>query len=238
MSEHSTLNVLIEALSLPATMIMTPIHVIDFEGSHQSGIVEYGVATVVGRRITATYTRICAPVGTISDRDRAQHGINEEMANAAEPFNCEWSLFSKLRNEGPFGAHNVAVEAGLIATVWPYPKCCPNFAEPEVETADWGPWLDTLRLYRQIYPGLQSYGLEALISEFNLQEELDDLSQSFCPPGRQRYHCALYDALASALLLTRLLSEPELEGASLRWLILQSAASTSKRESMGQQELL
>lgn len=219
-------------------MITTPIHVIDFEGSRQSGIVEYGVATLVGRSITATYTRICAPVGTISDLDRAQHGINETMANACEPFDREWSLFSKLRDAGPFCAHNVAVEAGLIATVWPWPKSCPNFAEPEIEAADWGPWLDTLRLYRRIYPGLESYGLEALVQTFDLQEELDRQAHLFCPANRRRYHCALYDAMASALLLARLFSEPELESASLRWLILQSASSESERESMGQQELL
>lgn len=219
-------------------MISTPIHFIDFEGSRQSGIVEYGVTTLVGRSITASYTRICAPVGTISDMDRAQHGIHEEVASANEPFDREWSLFSGLREKGPFAAHNVSVEAGLIATVWPYPRKCPNFAEPEVRAASWGPWLDTLRLYRRIYPELPSYGLETLVSTFGLQTALDRRAELDCPVGRQHYHCALYDAMASALLLERLFSEPELKGVSLRWLILQSAASHSERESMGQQELL
>ena len=219
-------------------MINTPIHVIDFEGSRQSGVVEYGVATLAAGSLTATDTRICAPVGTISDLDRAQHGISEEMAQGNEPFEREWSLFSRLREEGPFGAHNVAVEAGLLAMIWPCPKQCPNFAEPEIRAADWGPWLDTLRLYRRIYPGMESYGLEALVQAFGLQEALDRQAGLSCPVGRRRYHCALYDAIASALLLQRLFSEPELESASLRWLILQSAASASERESMGQQELL
>lgn len=219
-------------------MISTPIHFIDFEGSRQSGIVEYGVATLVGRSITAAYSRICAPVGTISDMDRAQHGIDEELASTHEPFDREWSLFSALREEGPFAAHNVSVEAGLISGVWPYPRKCPNFAEPEIRAARWGPWLDTLRLYRCIYPELPGYGLEALVSTFGLQVELDQCAALDCPVGRQHYHCALYDAMASALLLARLFSEPELEGASLRWLILQSAASYSERGAMEQQELL
>lgn len=219
-------------------MITTPIHVIDFEGSRQSGIVEYGIATLVGRRISATESRICAPFGTITDLDRAQHGIDEEMAGTSDPFDREWSLFSTLREAGPFCAHNVVVEAGLIATVWPYPTNCPNFAEPEIKAADWGPWLDTLRIYRRIYPGMASYGLEALVHDFGLQEELDYQAGFFCPAKRQHYHCALYDAMASALLLARLFSEPELKEASLRWLILQSASSESERESMGQQELL
>lgn len=217
-------------------MIYTPIHVIDFEGSRQSGIVEYGIATVVGRSVTATYSRICAPIGTISDMDRAQHGIGEEEASGAETFDREWKLFSGLREQGPFAAHNVSVESGFISAIWPHPKECPNFAQPETSAADWGPWLDTLKIYRRVYPGLKSYGLESLVKMFELQEDLDRQAGSFCPVGRQHYHCALYDALASALLLIRIFSEPELEGASLRWLILQSAASEAERKSMGQQE--
>jgi len=214
----------VQAFCLVHVMISTPIHVIDFEGSRQSGIVEYGVATLLGRSVQATYTRICAPVGTISDQDRATHGIHEEQARRAEPFDREWSLFAGLREGGPFAAHNVAVESGLITNVWPHPRKCVNFAMPELQAANWGPWLDTLRLYRRIYPGLESYGLEALVGSFGLQDELDAR--------------ALYDALASALLLARLLGEPELAGPSLRWLMVQSAASDAERESMGQQELL
>lgn len=219
-------------------MFSTPVHVIDFEGSRQSGIVEYGVVTVARATITAAYTRICAPVGTISDMDRAQHGIHEARASLCEPFDREWSLFSGLREVGPFAAHNVAVEAGFIRMVWPHPRSCPNFAEPDSQIPDWGPWIDTLPLYRRIYPGLESYGLEALVKFFGLQAQLDAQAKLHCPADRQKYHCALYDAMASALLLSRLFSEPELETASLRWLILQSASSDSRRESMGQQELL
>lgn len=219
-------------------MFTTPIHIIDFEGSRQSGIVEYGVVTLEAARITAGFSRICAPVGTISDFDRRQHGIDEAMARRTEAFDQEWALFSGLRERGPFAAHNVAVEAGLLASVWPYPRVCPNFADPSVQTADWGPWLDTLYLYRRIYPGLLTYGLEALIGVFCLQNELDDQARLLCPANRRRYHCALYDAIASALLLARLFSEPETEEASLRWLILQSAPSTTERESMQQLKLL
>lgn len=219
-------------------MIKTPIHVIDFEGSRQSGVVEYGIATIAEGRVTASYSRICAPIGTISDRDREQHGISEEVARGEVPFEDEWGLMLGLRETGPFCAHNVSVEAGLIQAVWPCPKRVPNFAESGLLEADWGPWLDTLQLYRRVYEGLESYKLEDLIELFGLQAELDEQAKLLCPPRRQRYHCALYDALASALLLIHLLGEKELESASLRWLITQSASSASKRQSMEQQELL
>jgi DNA polymerase-3 subunit epsilon len=218
-------------------MISTPIHVIDFEGSRQSGIVEYGVATVEGASITAVHTRICAPVGTISDQDRMQHGISEEAASEHAPFADEWPLFSGLRQQGPFCAHNVTVEDGFLRAVWSYPKECPDFAEPGVFAADWGPWLDTLSLYRRVYPGLDAYGLEDLVKVFDLQDQLDEQAGSLCPSRRRRYHCALYDAMASALLLLRALNEPELESASLRWWIIQSAGSEARRESITQQKL-
>lgn len=226
-----------EGVTMSRGMIDTPIHVIDFEGSRQSGVVEYGIATVRGGQITAAYSRLCAPIGTISDRDRAQHGISEAAARREAPFHEEWALMSRLRGEGLFCAHHMAVEAGLLQAVWPCPGRVPDFAEPGEWTADWGPWLDTLQLYRRVYPGLESYKLGDLIELFQLSTALDAQAQLLCPPTRRQYHCALYDALASALLLTRLFEENELASASLRWLVQQSAASAGKRQAMEQQEL-
>lgn len=215
----------------------TPIHVMDFEGSRQSGIVEYGVVTLVGSKIVAAQTRLCAPIGTISDRDRMQHGISEEAAAAEALFESEWALFAGLRESGPLCAHNAAVEDGLLRTVWPYPRNSPNFSETGQTTATWGPWLDTLYLYRRIYPQLESHKLADLVQLFDLQADLDAQALLYCPEKRQHYHCALYDALASALLLRRLHAEPDFEQMSLRWLFLQSSSTDAARDVMGQQDL-
>lgn len=218
-------------------MIHTPIHVIDFEGSRQSGIVEYGVVTLRGRQIDAVATRLCAPFGTISDMDRRQHGITERATRGELPFQAEWSYFAGLRDTGPLCAHNAAVEDGFLRNVWAYPRQAPDFSDEGRMTPSWGPWLDTLHLYRRIYPGLESYKLADLITLFELEARLGVEAGIHCPDGRGRYHSALYDALASALLLLRLYDVPELEELSLRWLILQSAPSAAARESMGQQDL-
>lgn len=218
-------------------MNTTPIHVIDFEGSRQSGIVEYGVVTLQGTEIVATQTRLCAPIGTISDRDRQQHGISEEAASVEALFDAEWSLFAALRESGPLCAHNAAVEDGLLRLVWPYPRNSPDFSEAGQAIASWGPWLDTLYLYRRIYPQLESHKLGDLIELFKLQGDLEVQAALYCPEKRQRYHCALYDALASALLLRRLYEEPDLQAMSLRWLFLQSSSTDAGRDSMGQQDL-
>lgn len=225
--EHSTINA-------PPT---TPIHVIDFEGSRQSGILEYGVVTLRAGKIEATYTRLCRALGTISDRDRWQHGISEEAVADKDPFDVEWPFFAGLRECGPLCAHHAMVEDGLIRSVWPYPRPSPDFAEEGSETVSWGPWMDTLQLYRRIFPNLGSYKLGSLVDLFGLRETLERQAALSCPPKRAHYHCALYDALASALLLQRLFEQPELEGMTLRWLLLQSAASEISRESMEQQEL-
>lgn len=219
-------------------MISTPVHVIDFEGSRQSGIVEYGIVTLVGQDIIASHTRICAPDGTITDADRLQHGITEERAEQEERFAVEWPMISKMREEGPFCAHNAAVESGLLEAVWPRPSASPNFAEDGVMAAEWGPWLDTLYLYRMIYEGLGSYRLQELVQIFALQSTLDARARVICPKGRRHYHCALYDALASALLFIRLFDENELKAATLPWLMMQSASSVAARESITQQEFL
>lgn len=217
-------------------MFSTPIHFIDFEGSRQSGVVEYGVVTLLGHRIEATFSRLCAPVGTISDRDRQQHGISEELAGGEALFEAEWKLFSGLRESGPLCAHNVTVEDGLLRGIWPYPRSSPDFSDEAQMTTSWGPWLDTLQLYRRIYPQLESHKLGDLMKLFDLEAELTVQAGRYCPPKRGRYHCALYDALASALLLKRLYQEPALQAVTLRWLILNSASSTASRDTLGQQD--
>jgi len=218
-------------------MIPVPIHVLDFEGSRQSGIVEYGLVTLRAGRIEGTETRLCRATGTISDGDRLQHGISEAAVAGSEPFEADWELFAGLRESGPFCAHHAAVEDGLLRAVWAYGRRSPDFSEEGLLTSGWGPWLDTLPLYRRVYPNLESYKLGDLVTLFELEGELESLADLHCPVRRARYHCALYDALASALLLKRLLELPELEAVSLRWLLQQSASSEAGREAMGQGEL-
>jgi len=62
-----------------------------------------------------------------------------------------------------------------------------------------GPWVDTLTLSRKILPGRTSYALSDLGAEFSLVEEAQLLLPDFC------WHEALSDALASLLLLRKLI---------------------------------
>jgi DNA polymerase-3 subunit epsilon len=76
-----------------------------------------------------------------------------------------------------------------------------------------GPWLDTLTLARRFWPGVRDYSLETLIAAGGLQASLD----AACP-GR-RFHDALYDAVASLLVLRHVVQEAGLSAVPMgQWL--------------------
>lgn len=199
---------------------------------------EYGVVTLFGDRIAETRTRLCAPTGTLHAREIEQHGIGQHLLGDAKPFGEDWDYFAGLRASGPLCAHNAGYEAALLTDVWAYPRRSPDFsrADSGAEIADWGPWLDTLQIYRRLYPDLECHKLGDLIEAFQLSEKLESHALSHCPESRRRYHAALYDALASACLLLHLFQEPALKDSTLAWLFQQSAASEGAREALSQTE--
>jgi DNA polymerase-3 subunit epsilon len=92
-------------------------------------------------------------------------------------------------------------------------------------------------VYGQLFPALSSGGLESIVSAFGLQPDLDLAAKRHCPGERCRYHCALYDALAGALLLSRLAADSEIARLSLMQLLALSTLDPRKRDSLQQTEL-
>lgn len=214
-----------------------PIFFVDFEGSRASGILEYGVATVVGGQITETRTRLCRAAGRISAEDSAVHGLTEAEVQTEAPFSDDWDVFADLRERGPLAAHYAGVENGLLKSVWPYPRASTNLARPGERVIDWGPWIDTGALYLQLYPKLGTGKLGALVAAVGRQGELDALGARHCPPARRRYHAALYDALAGALLLCLLARDPQLSRLSTTQILALSTLDGEKRDGLQQGEL-
>lgn len=206
-----------------------PIHIIDFEGTKGSGILEYGVVTLHQNRITQTYTRLCHGTGAILPQDSRLHGILMDNTQNTCPFSDEWPLFSSLRNTGVFAAHHAQTENMLLKNIWPYPRKSPDFLEPGKSSTSWGPWIDSCALFKAIYPQLESYSLIHLINIFKLTEKLAQLTQKYCQPPRNKPHCALYDALASTILLQYLTSLQQFDKASINWLMINSASQTKRR---------
>jgi DNA polymerase III epsilon subunit-like protein len=214
-----------------------PVHFIDFEGGVASGVLEYGVVTLLGGRVTATMTRLRAPVGRLRPEDTQIHGLSEDALAGCEPFSSEWGLFADLREQGPLAAHYAGAENSLLKATWPYPRNSPDFARPGSRIIDWGPWIDSARIYSQLYPSVESGRLEALVVACGLQAELDGLAAVHCPAGRRRYHAALYDALAGALLLGSLARNPQLAALTVMQLLALSTLDAQKRDSIVQREL-
>jgi DNA polymerase-3 subunit epsilon len=215
----------------------TPIHFIDFEGNATSGIIEFGVVTLRGGQIAETRTRLCQASGRISPEDEMVHGLREPELREAAPFNGEWEYFAGLREAGPLAAHFAHVENHLLKTVWAYPRSAPDFARPGKTATEWGPWIDTGRLYPQFFPALGDGKLEELVAAGGLHAELDALASVHCPAGRRQYHAALYDALGGALLLRALLQRPEFIAATIPWLLQMSTLDGGKRGALQQGDL-
>ena len=155
---------------------------------------------------------------------------------ACAPFSDEWNYFSSLRELGPLAAHYAGVENGLLKSVWPYPRSVPDFARPGARIVDWGPWVDTARLYEQLLPA-GSGRLESLVAAHGVQPQLDALAAEHCPADRRRYHAALYDALAGALLLAALARDAQVAGLSMMQLLALSTLDPRKRDALQQTEL-
>lgn len=203
----------------------------DFEGSATSGVVEYGVVLIRKGEILSTETALCAPVGEISPWDREVHGIRDSDLSGSELFSENYRQFVDYRKNGVLAAHNRHAENNFLKSTWAIPPSVPDWRKGVGVAQEWGPWIDTLAIYKDLYPALESYALVELVKQFMLQDELDRLAEKHCPGNRRKAHCALYDALASSLLLVRLASEESLSSyLSLDWLLQFSGGNSPQQE--------
>ena len=179
---------------------------VDFEGSDRTGVVEYGIVSLTADGLGQAYTGLCAPISSVvPDRDRKTHGLgSRELANQS-PFADQWELFRGLRGRGPFLAHSAQVEDRFLRRQWRTPGSVPDWSSPGEEGIEWGPWLDSCELFRS-FQTEGGAGLRQLIEREGLAEALDEFGANHCPPERNKWHAALYDSAASALLFQRLLS--------------------------------
>jgi DNA polymerase-3 subunit epsilon len=142
-----------------------------------------------------------------------------------------YGKFVDFRRHGVYAAHNRHAENGFLKSTWALPPAVPDWRNGSGTAQEWGPWIDTLTLYRALYPGLEGYGLGELVDRFGLRHELQSVADKHCPPNRCKPHCALFDALASALLLLRLERESALANRlTLGWLLQISEGRAPQQE--------
>ena len=120
--------------------------------------------------------------------------LRDEIAVAPTPQELWPGIMGRL-TALPLCAHNVATEKKFTRLMAPMHQ--------------FGPWIDTLKIARKVWPGCPSYALEDLVVMFDLKSRVDAL----CP--EKEAHDALYDAVASAMLLEHLLKQPGWESVTV-----------------------
>ncbi len=216
----------------------SPLYVIDFEGSLQSGVLEAGVVCLENNLITQCFTRLYTPHATIHKQETQCHGLTEHsLKNVSSSFREEFERYRFYRTHGLLGAHHAPVEESLLRHYWPHPGVVPSHYDSHETHYTWGPWVDSLQLYKHFYPGLPSYALMDLIQHFHLEKSLNTKAEEHCPAHRKHPHAALFDALATALLLQRLCqAHPGLYQSSLT-LLDYSQTNATNASKLQQREL-
>ena len=178
------------------------LHIIDFEGTRAVGVFELGMVRMHGGVPVAGFSALCRPRRPVPREELALCRLRPASLAGADPFSSHWERLVAARSEGPFGAHGAGTEHGLLVDAFPFPPTSPDPRPNFPPAASWGPWVDTLRIARQLRPGLPGYSLDHLILSEGIGPELEKLAAVWCPTGRAQRHAALYDAIAAALLLT------------------------------------
>lgn len=163
---------------------------LDFESAgerpDEAGVpIQIGIAEMTMLEITPdphfrSYLRINRPVTWSASR---VHGIGTTDLENAPTLLSLWPEISARLAGRPVVAHGSGTEKRFL-------RAFPMHG--------FGPWIDTLTLSRKILPALPSYALSDLGASLGLEEEALRILPGF------RWHEALSDALASLLLLRRL----------------------------------
>jgi DNA polymerase-3 subunit epsilon len=124
-----------------------------------------------------------------------RHGILRHEISVAPTQQELWPNIKDRLTGLPLCAHNIATEK--------------KFTRVAAPMHQFGPWIDTLRIARKVWKGCPSYALEDLIVMLGLKQRVDAL----CP--EQCAHDALYDAVASAMILEHLFEQPGWNTATL-----------------------
>ena len=98
-------------------------------------------------------------------------------------------------------SHNSFVEKNLIKKYFPY-KLSQGAKGLHKQM-----WVDSLHVYRTLYPNLEKYDLKYLVNTFINYDSLDAITKSRCQKKASTFHHSLFDAICVYLLIKRLSSK-------------------------------
>jgi DNA polymerase-3 subunit epsilon len=173
------------------TVAEVPFAAIDFEsaGIQRGGTevpVQIGVALMGCLQISEFFTSFLFTSQPITWAAQKIHGICARDLTGAPRLLELWPEIRRLLENRWIVAHGSATERRFLRA-FPF--------------HGFGPWIDTLKLSRAVWPGKKSFALGDLILELGLVSELRAVHPAF------RWHDALSDAVASLVLLRRVVAE-------------------------------
>ena len=117
--------------------------------------------------------------------------LSSEYLKSDDKFN-EWiNTDSHLSHIDYWVAHNINVEKSIIKKYTPYKTF------NEITGVSWGPWIDTLKIYKNLYPKLADYSLANLGFVFLQEKEIDHLAKKLCVRTKNKYHQSMYDCVSN-----------------------------------------
>ena len=95
-------------------------------------------------------------------------------------------------------AHNSHIEKNLIKKYFPYDL------DKKTGAIRKHKWIDTLNVYRALYPGLNRYDLKTLMKIFVEEKMIRQEAEKRCSSNKRDFHHSLFDALCVYFLIKRI----------------------------------
>jgi DNA polymerase-3 subunit epsilon len=173
------------------TVAEAPFAAIDFEsaGIRRGGTdvpVQIGIAQMSRLKISGTFTSFLFTDEPITWAAQKVHGIRTRDLIGAPRLLELWPELRRLLESRWLVAHGSATERRFLRA-FPF--------------HGFGPWVDTLKLARAVWPEKKSFALGDLVLDLGLVDDLRNALSGF------RWHDALSDAMASLVLLRRIVTE-------------------------------
>ena len=173
------------------TVAEAPFAAIDFEsaGIRRGGTevpVQIGIALMRFQEISESFTSFLFTDEPITWAAQKVHGIRTRDLAGAPRLLELWPEVRRLLENRWLVAHGSATERRFLRA-FPF--------------HGFGPWVDTLKLSRAVWPGQKSFALGDLILDLGLEDDIRNALPGF------RWHDALSDAMASLVLLRRVVAE-------------------------------
>lgn len=186
-----------------------PVAALDFEAAgaargQTDEVVQVGIvcANGIGDPEPAQYCALARPEGEVAWTAARVHGIRPQDVEHAPTFSGLWPELKERLSGRLILAHGAETEKRHLR---------------KFPLHGFGPWADTLKLSRKLWPTADSHRLGDLTRALGFETEL----RSFCP-GR-KWHDALFDAAACFLLFRRIAAAVADQGADPLAFVLHGA---------------